>query len=170
MKSMIENYPLRNSDKKLTNHSERKILVKKLRQNYIPRSEIIGITGHNSEVGLDAHDSTNEEQQCAISNVIDTVHKDPVHFQRSYSKSWVILPNDERVKNPTFNFLDQKRASPKSTKYHFHNCTLNFYNGQNSVQHQNHNRKRERLCYSPLILLMNNNFSIFRCVKYCVCY
>ena len=31
MKRMIENSPLRNSDKKLTNHSARKTLVKKLR-------------------------------------------------------------------------------------------------------------------------------------------
>ena len=34
---------------------------KKMRQNYIPKSEIIGITGHNSEAGLDAYDSGNEE-------------------------------------------------------------------------------------------------------------
>ena len=62
-----------------------------MRQNYIPKSEIIGITGHNSEPGLDVHDSGNEEKQRAISNAIDTVNKDPVHFQRSHSKPWVIL-------------------------------------------------------------------------------
>ena len=59
MKRMIENSPLRNSDKKLTNHSGTKTLVKKLRQNYIPKSEVIGITGHNSEAGLDAYDYEN---------------------------------------------------------------------------------------------------------------
>ena len=59
MKRMIENSPLRNSDKKLTNHSVTKTLVKKLRQNYIPKSEVIGITGRNSEAGLDAHDYGN---------------------------------------------------------------------------------------------------------------
>ena len=90
MKRTIENSPLRNSDKKLTNHSARKTLVEKLRQNYIPNSEIIRVTGHNSEVGLDAYDSRNEEQQRAISNAIDTVNKDPVHSQRSHSKPWVI--------------------------------------------------------------------------------
>ena len=56
---------------------------KKMRQNYIPKSEIIGITGHNSEADLNVYDSGNEEQQRAISNAIDTVNKDPVHFQRS---------------------------------------------------------------------------------------
>ena len=61
MKRMIENSPLRNSNKNLTNHSARKTLVKKLRQNYIPKSEIIGITGHSPEASLDAYDSGNEE-------------------------------------------------------------------------------------------------------------
>ena len=84
-----------------------------MRQNYIPQSEIICITGHNSEAGLDAYDSGNKEQQRAISNAIDAVNKDPVYFQRSHSKPWVILSNDERVKNPTFNFREEKWASPK---------------------------------------------------------
>ena len=61
MKRMIENSSLRNSNKNLTNHSARKTLVKKLRQNYIPKSEIIGITGHSPEASLDAYDSGNEE-------------------------------------------------------------------------------------------------------------
>ena len=30
-----------------------------------------------------------------------------MHFQQSHSKPGVTLPNDERVKNPTFNFFDQ---------------------------------------------------------------
>ena len=114
-----------------------------MRQNYILKSEIIRITGHNSEAGLDAYDSRNEEQQRGT-NAIDTVNKDPVHSQQSHSKPWVILPNYERVKNPTFNFHYQEWASPKSTNYHYHNCTVNFYNGENSVQHQNHNRKHKR--------------------------
>ena len=91
MKRIIENFLLRNSNKKLTNRSARKTLVKKSSQNYIPKSKIIGITGHNSEAGLDAYNSGNEEQQCAISNATDTVNKDTVHFQRSYSKPWVLL-------------------------------------------------------------------------------
>ena len=36
----------------------------------MPKSEIIGITGHNSEAGLDAYDSGNKEQQRVISNAI----------------------------------------------------------------------------------------------------
>ena len=67
-----------------------------------------------------------------------------MYFQRSHSKPWVILPNYEWVNNPTFNFLDQKSAYPKSTNHHFHNYTVNCYNGENSVQHKNHNRKHKR--------------------------
>ena len=37
-----------------------------MRQNYIPKSEIIGSTDRNSEAGLDAYDSGNEEQQRVI--------------------------------------------------------------------------------------------------------
>ena len=57
---MIEYYPLWNWDKKFANHSAIRTLVKKLRQSYILKSEIIGIiTGHNSEAGLDGYDSRN---------------------------------------------------------------------------------------------------------------
>ena len=109
-----------------------------MRQSYIPKPEIIGITGRNSEAGLDAYDSGSEYDSVALHNAIDTVKKDHVHFQQSHSKPWVILPNDVLVKNSTFNFLVQKWASPKSTNYHFHNCTVNFYSAEDAAQHQNH--------------------------------
>ena len=80
LKRMIENSPLQNSDKKLTNHYARKTLVKIFRQHYIPKSEVIGITGHNSEAVLDTFDSGNKERKRVISNAIDTVNKDLVHF------------------------------------------------------------------------------------------
>ena len=89
MKRMIKFRP------KINKQLSRKTQVKILRQNYIPKSKIIGITGHNSEAGLDAYDSGNEEQKCAISSVIDTNNKVPVNFQQSQSKPWVILQNDE---------------------------------------------------------------------------
>ena len=89
MKKVTGNFPLRNSDRKLANHNTRKSLVKKLRQNYIPNSEIIDITGHNSEAGLDAYNSGNKEQQRAISNAIDTDNIDPAHFQKNLFKTMV---------------------------------------------------------------------------------
>ena len=55
MKKMVEISPLASSTKRLTNHSARKTVVKKFKQNHIPKSEIIGITGHTTEAGLGAY-------------------------------------------------------------------------------------------------------------------
>ena len=54
MKDLISNSPLQNSEKHLANHSVRKILAKKLKQQSVPKSETISITGHNRKAGLDA--------------------------------------------------------------------------------------------------------------------
>ena len=63
MKYLISNSTLQNSEKYLANHSARKTLVKKLIQQQIPKSEIISISGHNCEAGLDAYDKGDELQQ-----------------------------------------------------------------------------------------------------------
>ena len=68
---MIGNSPLANVTKKITNHSALKTLVKKLKSHQLPKSDIICITGHNSEAGLDAYDSDHEVQQQWISHAID---------------------------------------------------------------------------------------------------
>ena len=56
--------------KHITNHSARKTLVKRLKQNNVAKSEIISITGTSAEAGLDPYDSGDEKHQ-AISNAID---------------------------------------------------------------------------------------------------
>ena len=48
---------LANSNKHLSNHTVRSTVIKKLRKSRIPKSEIIGITGHSRESGLDPYDS-----------------------------------------------------------------------------------------------------------------
>ena len=40
MKDLISNSPFQNSEKHLANHSARKTLVKKLKQQQVPKSEI----------------------------------------------------------------------------------------------------------------------------------
>ena len=59
IKTMKEDSPLKDfcPKKKLTNHSARKTVVKKLKSSGIPKCEIINITGHNSKQGLDDYDS-----------------------------------------------------------------------------------------------------------------
>ena len=73
MKTMKENSPLKDvcQDKKLTNHSARKTVVKKLKTSGIPKCEIKNITGHSSEQGLDDYDSGDENEQRIMSNIID---------------------------------------------------------------------------------------------------
>ena len=63
MKDLISHSTLQNSGKHLENHTARKTVVKKLKQQQVSKSEVISITGHNREVGLDAYDSGDEMQQ-----------------------------------------------------------------------------------------------------------
>ena len=72
MKDLLSNSPLQNSEKHLANYSARKTLVKKLKQQQVLKSEIISITEHNREAGLDAYDSGNEVQQKQLSHFIDS--------------------------------------------------------------------------------------------------
>ena len=69
-KIMIKHSPIEGS-RKLTNHSVRKTLVNKLKKHQVAKSDIITITGHNNERGLDAYDSGDEEQQKHLSNCIE---------------------------------------------------------------------------------------------------
>ena len=61
------------SEKRLTNRTARKTLIKKLKSSHVPRSEIIGITGHSRESGLDPYDSGYESEKRLYSNIIDNV-------------------------------------------------------------------------------------------------
>ena len=69
MKYIMSKSPLE-TWKHITNHSARKTLVKRLKQNNVAKSEIISITGTSAEAGLDPYDSGDEKHQ-AISNAID---------------------------------------------------------------------------------------------------
>ena len=73
MKKMKLNSPLIDlcPEKRITNHSARKTVVKKLKSSGIPKCEIKNITGHTSDQGLDDYDSGDEREQQMISNIID---------------------------------------------------------------------------------------------------
>ena len=73
MKNMKENSPLKDlcPEKKITNHSARKTVVKKLKSSGVPKCEIKNITGHTTAQGLDDYDSGDEREQQVISNIID---------------------------------------------------------------------------------------------------
>ena len=73
MKEMKLNSPLKDlcPDKRLTNHTARKTVVKKLQSQGVQRSDIISITGHTTTRGLDAYDEGDNGFQRVLSNMID---------------------------------------------------------------------------------------------------
>ena len=74
MKLLIANTSLEDSGKKLTNHSARKTLVKKLRASNVERSSIMNVTGHRNEQSLNDYDEGNEVEQRHISNLISNAN------------------------------------------------------------------------------------------------
>ena len=69
MKSVVKNTALETSKKKLTNHTARKTVVKKLRAASVERQSIIQVTGHASEKSLN-YDEGSEKEQRQLSNII----------------------------------------------------------------------------------------------------
>ena len=69
---MKENSPLQDMcpEKRLSNHSVRKTVVRKLKANGVPKSEII-TTGHRQDQSVEDYDSGNEDEQRQLSNIID---------------------------------------------------------------------------------------------------
>ena len=122
MKTMKEDSPLKDfcPKKKLTNHSARKTVVKKLKSSGIPKCEIKNITGHNSEQGLDDYDSGDENEQRMTSNIIDNA--------RSASTSRQVL-------HPLSVHDQTQSSSTSSHVYNFSHCnvTLNVA-GNHSLQ------------------------------------
>ena len=74
MKSVVKNTALETSKKKLTNHTARKTVVKKLRAASVERQSIIQVTGHASEKSLNDYDEGSEKEQRQLSNIISIKH------------------------------------------------------------------------------------------------
>ena len=138
--------PLETS-KHITNHSARKTLVKRLKQNNVAKSEIISITGHSTEAGLDPYDSGDEKQQQAMSNAIDNC-----------SIKLFIPPNDPRILNPTFPFFQQvdfqQNILPLHAPVNMYNCNVQIYQNPPTMskapveKNQEPLKKRRREIYS----------------------
>ena len=115
--------------KKFTNHSARKTLVKKLRKEHLPKSEIITITGHKTEAGLDAYDSGDEDMQREISLAIDKAPSSSSTATATTSKMSKISPNDQRLKSPNFSFFPRNQSETfkfSSNSTNFNNIPPNF--------------------------------------------
>ena len=86
VKNMVNKTPLANSPKNFTNHSWRKTTTKRMRNAGATRSEIIEVTGHSHESGLDPYDSGDDFQAKRMSFAIDghppPRREDPPHIQK----------------------------------------------------------------------------------------
>ena len=119
--TMKEDSPLKDvcPKKKLTNHSARKTVVKKLKSSGIPKCEIKNITGHNSKQGLDDYDSGDENEQKIMSNIIDNAK--PASTSR-------------QVLHPLSSVQTQSRSA-SSHVYNFSHCNVTFnVTGNHSLQ------------------------------------
>ena len=146
MKNMKLKSPLSNSTKRLTNHSARKTVVKKLKNAQVPRSEIVGITGHANEAGLDDYDSGDEFQQRKISFAIDgNKNKSRLSENVNLLASNIIAHNVNSSTRSSFNFFPEgfwdnpSAHSPfkipasstypiQQPTYNFNNCSINITN------------------------------------------
>ena len=136
MKLIKENFPLATCWKKLTNHSTRKTLVKKLKQAKVPGSEIIKITGHSSEKGLQAYDSGDEAEMRSISDAI-AGHCQPSSSSSSTKRSFEVISS-------------KMWDAPAAPIFNFSNCNVYFNNPPlpNEGQRQQQIVKRKRVIYS----------------------
>ena len=118
MKKMKLNSPLIDlcPEKRITNHSARNTVVKKLKSSRIPKCDIKNIT----EQGLDDYDSGDEREQQMISNIIDN---------SGPATSRGILSQLYPARSSAF------PSSAPGHVYNFNNCsvTLNIA-GDNSAQ------------------------------------
>ena len=122
MKKMKLNSPLIDlcPEKRITNHSARKTVIKKLKSSGIPKCKIKNITGHTSAQGLADYDSGDEREQQMISNIIN---------KSGPATSRGVLSQLYQARSSAF------PSSAPGHVYNFNNCsvTLNIA-GDNSAQ------------------------------------
>ena len=103
------------------------------------RPESISITGrHNSEAGLDAHDSGNEQQQRAISFAMTTINTLNVEKSLENFRS----ADNPRIQNPYFQFFPQENSYSLSStldqpSFNLYNDFINLVGRAADVHHPN---------------------------------
>ncbi|XP_073248371.1 uncharacterized protein [Porites lutea] len=109
--------------KKLTNHSARKTLVKKLKAANQPRSAIIGVTGHTNERSLADYEEGDDKEQRLISSIISaecaTAQSSRVRQALERLDAERLDAVNTAVAN-TFLMNDERSA----TFNHFHGCQV----------------------------------------------
>ena len=119
MKSVVKDTPLEKSKKKLTNHTARKTVVKKLRAASVERQSRIQVTGHSSEKSLNDYDEGSEKEQQHLSNIISMT-------PQSASSSFRCVPAMWPIPATTSACEQLNTSGHASTVNNFHNCQVTF--------------------------------------------
>ena len=145
MKTMIADTPLASSSKRLTNHSARKTVVKKLRLNNVERSSIMNVTGHRNEKSLNDYDEGNENEQRHISNLIgNSKSASSLCKQKPMSMNIMnIVPPAPSTQQPsTSSGFERLGLFPTNT---FNHCNVVFNVGESSSCPKVEKRRYKRI-------------------------
>lgn len=127
MKNLVSGTQI-DSTKKITNHSGRKTLVKKLKAAEIPETSIIKVTGHKHPDGLKSYDPGDEGEFRGMS--------------RAIGLSSVTSPAPVPSTRLSVDDGNVRMQSGDWGQYVFNNCTVNFNSTVTQVS-----RKRKCVIY-----------------------
>ena len=136
MKKIVENTHIP-STKKITNHSGRKTVVKKLKKAKIAESSIIKVTGHTTTKGLNSYDPGDEDEFREMSHAISTGGSRAVQPASSSPIDFTISPAVSDSRPP-----QKVQAMEGGLGYSFQNCSVTINNTTNFVTNQNKRKLR----------------------------
>ena len=112
MKSMCDKAKITN--RKLTNHSARKHLVQKLRDNNIPPTEIMQITGHKNIQSVLNYSSISLENQKRCSNILANTNGDTYLSDNEITVPCPIIACRKRLNGLSFPINSYLQMKPGS--------------------------------------------------------
>ena len=80
MKMIIKYTPIETSGKRLSNHSVRKTVVKKLKSANFSDEDIVNVTGHKNGAGLRPYDEGDENEFRSLSLAIDASKENNLQY------------------------------------------------------------------------------------------
>jgi hypothetical protein len=146
MKTMIADTPLASSSKRLTNHSARKTLVKKLRLNNVERSSIMNVTGHRNEQSLNDYDEGNKNEQRHISNLIGSKSVNPLSKRKPMSMNMMNIVPPSTQQSSTSSGFERLCFFTTNT---FNNCNVVFNVGKDE---SSSSPKVEKCRYKQIVI------------------
>ena len=120
MKTIIKDSSVETSGKRLTNHSARKTLVKKLRVSNVERESIIQVTGHANTKSLDDYDEGSEQEQQRLSHIISKRQAVSSHAASTSTSSLFPFPSQGTTVGA------QQTNAQGLTVNNFHGCQVTF--------------------------------------------